>query len=495
MKTESPHLFDFIKSLTEKEKKQFRFFSKSNKNSKDIGYLKLFEIMDAMEEYDEEVIAIKTTRIGLKKNLPTLKSYLYTQLIKSIHFYDEGGSQQELTAKDIVEINILLAKGFRSKAKKKIQEAISNAQNGFNNESLVVLIAKMLEAFTYDEPDVFLDEISELRRVKDQALLQIKHEFECSQYLLRAIYNDMKSRQRSTAENKKQAHALLKELKVYELHFEQFNFKAKEHFTHAMSLCHHIALEYAKNNIYLLKNIELYDEYPKAKELYAEMYSYAISNTINGLVEDKQFEKALQLVVRYDEIKTTNQEHRLEIEIKKTDAEIFICRYMYDYAKVYALLPMFEKNVEKMEETIGRHTVICDWLYIAEACFYLKKYDEVLVYVNQIYIKNNLKRDFRIIAAAKMLHCMTFYEMKKTNALHLQAKNTLSFMKDYSDQFVLQPAICNFFLRFSIIKSAQKIQKDVEKLKAEFAAYRAIKNNVNIGSLFINYEKWIFSLK
>ena len=73
------NLFVLIKSLSKSEKRQFKLYvgrMDSNENSK---FLKLFNLLDKMDFYSEDLILKK--KIVSKLQLSNLKAHLYLSLI------------------------------------------------------------------------------------------------------------------------------------------------------------------------------------------------------------------------------------------------------------------------------------------------------------------------------------------------------------------------------------------------------------------------------
>ena len=84
----SNELFELIKSLTKSEKRFFKL--QSSLQSGDKNYIRLFDTIDKMSEYDEE--EVKSAFKGEKfiKHLPSEKNHLYKVILKALRsFYGE----------------------------------------------------------------------------------------------------------------------------------------------------------------------------------------------------------------------------------------------------------------------------------------------------------------------------------------------------------------------------------------------------------------------
>jgi len=115
----SEFLFFFIKSLTPAEKRYFKINSSLQKG-KNKGYIKIFDLIDKMEEYDDEPL-LKLMR-GNKQKLAVSKNFLYDKILRSLRVFNESAIDIELTNL-IADVRILMEKGLFQPALKRLKKA------------------------------------------------------------------------------------------------------------------------------------------------------------------------------------------------------------------------------------------------------------------------------------------------------------------------------------------------------------------------------------
>lgn len=86
------NLHKLIKTMTGPEKRYFKLFASRQGSSEDKTYIQLFESIDSMKEYDEEVLKKKLPETFKLKNLPFQKHYLFTLIMQSLKNYSKGES-------------------------------------------------------------------------------------------------------------------------------------------------------------------------------------------------------------------------------------------------------------------------------------------------------------------------------------------------------------------------------------------------------------------
>jgi hypothetical protein len=76
-------LFELIQSLTKSEKRSFKLYANRVGSSRETKYIKLFDIMEQMDVYDEALILKKLPKTS-KTQFANLKSHLYSQILASL---------------------------------------------------------------------------------------------------------------------------------------------------------------------------------------------------------------------------------------------------------------------------------------------------------------------------------------------------------------------------------------------------------------------------
>lgn len=119
---QSNELFLLIKSMTRNEKGYFKKFATVNGKKGEGNYLRLFDCIDEMEEYDESVIRKKFAKEKFIAQLNVTKLYLQRMIIKSLrNYYSENDPDIErLNA--MIEITLLVKKQMYDSALRIIEK-------------------------------------------------------------------------------------------------------------------------------------------------------------------------------------------------------------------------------------------------------------------------------------------------------------------------------------------------------------------------------------
>lgn len=125
-------LFDIIRSMSKNEKGFFKKASRLHSLNGDKAYLRLFDVIDQMNKFDEEKLKRKTSSFISDAMLPATKNYLKNALLKSLRQFKETISpEMEMNAR-LSNIEIL----FRSRLLDLCRKEISAAKRLIENAEL-----------------------------------------------------------------------------------------------------------------------------------------------------------------------------------------------------------------------------------------------------------------------------------------------------------------------------------------------------------------------
>jgi|GEM_PF-3713418 len=133
-------LYQIIKSLGKNEKGYFKKFA-ARYGEKDTGndYLKLFDLLDKADIYDEQKLKKQLAKTSKVTNLSAQKAYLYEQIIKAMRSYASGKSTHYTLTERLLDIQNLIDRGLTEQALDMIRDAAKKAHRNENYEILLQL--------------------------------------------------------------------------------------------------------------------------------------------------------------------------------------------------------------------------------------------------------------------------------------------------------------------------------------------------------------------
>ena len=120
-------LFQLIKSLEKAEKRNFKLFVKRNSAQEDLKIIVLFDALDKMDQYDEELLLKKHKTIR-KQQLSNLKAHLYKQILASLRILKDDDNIDILLHEQMDYARILYNKGLYNQSLKVLNRTKDQAR-------------------------------------------------------------------------------------------------------------------------------------------------------------------------------------------------------------------------------------------------------------------------------------------------------------------------------------------------------------------------------
>ena len=123
----STHLFDLIKSLNKSEKRYFKVFSSRHTIGEENSYIRLFDFIDRMEEYQEDLIFMHFKGQALLNKFSITKARLYDNILKSLDTFYATSSHDAQIFRAIHSAEILFNKGLYKQSERVLNSAEKQA--------------------------------------------------------------------------------------------------------------------------------------------------------------------------------------------------------------------------------------------------------------------------------------------------------------------------------------------------------------------------------
>lgn len=113
-------LFLLVKSLNKSEKRFFTLHSQLASHSKTPNYVRLFNLLEGMEEYNQEYVLKELGKFAPAKHFNQIKRYLKVHLLSALKQYDKKNRHIK-QLDQLTYVQVFLAKGLSKNAEKALQ--------------------------------------------------------------------------------------------------------------------------------------------------------------------------------------------------------------------------------------------------------------------------------------------------------------------------------------------------------------------------------------
>lgn len=168
-------LHQLIASLTTSEKIYFKRSANTHDKKSNKNYLKIYQCLEHPNAANENILQNTFAGTSIGQHLHSECNYLQEKLLLSLFNFHLNGSKRNQIQKGIILIEVLIKKGFRKQALKKLKVVRKNAEK---NEELTMLLRliELEEIILFKEGILgYRDKLLELKGQRNQVTAKIQN--------------------------------------------------------------------------------------------------------------------------------------------------------------------------------------------------------------------------------------------------------------------------------------------------------------------------------
>ena len=461
------NLFTLIKSLSPAEKRYFKSFI--GKQSTEKKYLKLFNVIDALNSYDEAIIRKFFATEKFTRQLHVMKIYLHATIMKRLRsFYSEASTS--LKIKDCLKnIEVYFIKELFAHCSIEIARAEKLARAIEDDVALLEILSWKRKLHQNQSPVGFLGK--EIIDQQSGALARLTH----NNNLWKELLDPMPVKAFDT--RPQAAPTLNSKVLAYHIQYRDAVRlgKSKEAKRSLEELAH--GLE---------KRLAVLNEDPT-------IYLTTLNNLISFLVFNKETKEALKIVSKaktfyqnLQKVSRNNSNFRLILRTYNIELEIYRDTELLDDA--VNLIQQIVKLLDERRGNAPESYLLSLWFQFANIYFQRKDFRSSLHWINEILNCSfaDKRRDLHL--QAQLLNLVVHFELRNFFVMRYFVASTMRSFKKNKALLPYHKIVLSFFIKVSGEAESthpllfQKLHKDL------IAAAAAVpKSELD----YINWENWI----
>jgi len=466
-------LFQLIKSLSKGDKRNFKLFVKRQAGTDDLKMVQLFDALDKMDEYDEELLLRKNEDLK-KQQLSNMKGHLYKQILTSLRLVKDVDNIDIALHEQMDYARILYNKGLYLQSLKILEKIKEQAKiyNQLTFHLQVLIFEKKIEALhiTRSIEDRAERLAQEVKEVNEH--LSVLGKVSNLSLQLYSWYIKM-----GHARDEKDVSAVqlffesnLPRFKVPSLGFYEKMYLYQSYCWYGFIL-QDLLLYYR----YSQKWVDLFDAQEQMKIVEPGQYIKGLHNLLNAHFVLNNYDKYNEALENFEQFSTTYNSNM------NTNALIQTFVYLYSakidkhflegtFTEGLELVPVINDKLKEYELHLDRHRVLVFDYKIA--CLYFGSGDNehAIDYLNKII---NWKVDLRtdLQCYARLLHLIAHYELGNYDIIEYLIKSVYRFMAKMKNLSVVEEEIFKF-LRKSFTLQQKKVIPAFKLLKEKLEKYQ-----------------------
>lgn len=449
-KERSDHLFILIKSLKKSEKRYFKIRN-SSVNGSDHKYLKLFEEIERLKEFDENQMLTRNEWIR-PEQFSNLKANLYKKILQSLKEYTTNTNEDISIRENIDYVQILYDRSLYVQSMQllqKVKKSVSKSDNlelhlevlkweknllpyslGKNNQERVKQIVE--EGNAVNQRISRINQLTNLSVELNAIYIKVGYLRDKNDFL---HINNMFAEK--LPEYDEENLSFQEKLLWFDIHFSYFNF----------------IQDFAKAHEFAQKWVALFPTAPASSHNF-EKYLRGLNHLLNT-------QSRLYLYTEFQEthaILKSLTSHR----VVKMNENIQIRLFKYSYAHQFNgyfitgnfetgvnLLRKIEKRLEGYIGMLDKHSELVLFYKIASLYLGNDDYRDALKWLNRII--NSEDQDIRedVHSFSRILNLIIHYELGNNDVIEYYLRSTYRFLLKKHDLHLYQQYILDFIRNLS----------------------------------------------
>ncbi len=436
----SDQLFELIKALDKNEKGYFKkFAARYGEKTTGNDYLKMFDLLDKADDYNEDALKAYYGKNGKKLNLSAQKSYLYAQIIRSLRSYHTANNSSYRLTENLLDIQNLTDKGLDDQAMDLINDSIRKAQATFNlnlefqlktvKQSLMI---RHIARYSPEEMNVIYRDLIDLNEKIGKSLV-----LENLGFSMKILFDTVVAEGRLTDEIKSKADEIIKHPVFEEGLAWGFNARGKIYNAQYLYACIN------SNDIEALKYLKLTNEMFKTMELDTKTtYQYLanISNIVLIALNLEQMKEAGLQLYTLDHMRFKDpalETYRRKLYSKNELMYLTVVSQHRELSKMEILLA--ETNLLSCANPLMGNNNLMSCFYLAILFYVVGERDKTLTWLQKTIAHEKVNLPL-VQAYARVLVALVYYEQENLSLTESTLNNVTYFMKknEISSEYLKQ---------------------------------------------------------
>jgi tetratricopeptide (TPR) repeat protein len=489
----SSELFDLIRTLTKSEKRFFKL--QSSLQSGDKNYIRLFDLIEKMDNYDEELV--KKTFKGEKfiKHLPSEKNHLYKLILKSLRSYYSETSIASSLKQEIKNIEILYNKGLFEECNKFLERAKRTAIRYEKFYYLFELISweKTLLEESFENGE--FGDLDALIREEQEVLNKLQN---LTAY--HVLYSKINFVFRSGGYSRTEENtAIINEIVEHPL----ITGKNTALSNRAATICYYTQgfCNVAKGNTEValekyLRVKSILDTHPDLKADLAKRYIRTLSQIVQCQLELLSFEEAdntlkeLQLIREHEGFDTPDSIARIDTEIVLSQLKKYI--YRGRFSEGVTIMSEKLEGLKSNESNLHKEVTLRMYYYTAYLFFGAGQYAKALHWLNRVINdnENDLRQD--LYGYARLFNIVVHYELGNSDLLEYTIKSTSRYLQKRMRDFDIEKLILDQFKKLIRLRSERERKEQMLDFRDKLNRL-AVHDECKALLRYFDFQTWVES--
>ena len=466
----SNSLHELIKSLNKSEKRYFKVFSSRHTIGEENNYIKLFDYIDKMDEYDEEVLFGHFKGQSLLNKFSITKARLYSNILKSLDTFHSNSSVDAQIFRSIHSAEILYNKGLYQQAEKILISAEKQAKKHENLNLLLEIKEKQKRLIENDlYSDVKANEIDKMFKAEQETLKEI-NDYQKLWHIKSLLFQEINKNGKVRAESETlKLQALVNQ--VNEMDIDKCCTKNKYLFHHIQSAYYFSVNDLELSHYHLNAIVKLLEKNITLSEQQPNIYFSTLTNFIYVSTRLKKFDIAETHLKKLKNL--SNPGLNIDLDIKYFSStfslELSLLADKGDYRAALELVPQIEEGYRLYEGHINSLRKAYIDFQVGVIYLGLGEYSTALHWINNILNEGKIDQKQDIYCFAQLINLVLHFELNNNRFLPYAINSTKRYLKNRNRIYKFEELFLKLITQISKTNNVFDLQEKLVPIEAQLA--------------------------
>lgn len=489
----SEQLFRLVKSLNKSEKRSFKLYAQRSNNTGTSKFIRLFDILDSLDAYDEDLILKKSSDIK-RDQLSNLKRHLYTQIMKALRNIHIDKELDIQIREQLDFARILYGKGLYMQSLKILERVKAIARDAHQNVLYFEILEfeKRIEEKHITRSRGVTGKMENLVADSDRVNKIIAMESSLTNLKLEIHGLYIKS---GHVRNKKEAKEVLQyfESNMPTVDYDSLGFFEKIYWHQSYVWLDYILLDFELCLYHAKKWSHFFEQDPMMAGVNPDLYMRGMHYVMTAAFHLSNVEEYWEHLQRMDQFYEKEKEHFNQTSeiiyfLYSNFAKLDFANLNGRYDKNVALIPGIEQKLRLYEAQLDNHRVMQFYYKFAWTYFARGEYGKSIDYLNKILNLNvrHLREDIQCYSW--LLFILAHFEEKNFALLTHLIKSATKFFEKMKEKNEVQQILFQFVR--TQLRPNQGLSKETYRQLIEELNHYTKDTYQGKALLYLDAKKW-----
>lgn len=415
------HLFELIQTMSSSEKRYFKRHALIAKDS-NVNYLKLFDTLNKMKEYDEDALKKKS----FVKHLASERKYLYEAILRSLRNYNREESVRAQIYELLLDSDYLFQRGLYDQSERRLKKAHRLALQIEYLPALLEINADRRRLLRVIKPKTFSEEMEEYVADKDLLFNKMKNELVAmdlsDKFLAILIKNHVLKSEEEKIRLKEEFSPRLSMLSELDMSLE-----GERYLNLNYGFYYRLLGDLSTAEQFFAKISDWWDANPVLRRQKFYLFINGVANYLGVLIRLQKYDQVSRIIKEFDEINLNNFHERKAAFEKSANWKILYYFSKRDVEPIRSLIPKLEEGIVQYRIS-DYSTIVMEGNFIL-FYFLVEEWEECVRRIKKILASKRHQQREGVLRLLSILCLISYFELGHVDTVETTLRNTHRFFE------------------------------------------------------------------